>query len=165
MNGKYIRITPPPEPECNGKLFAQFDPKTIYMVEGADPVILGRASSKRENNRMNDPDNGYLKVPTGQTALGRQHAVLCVRNNALYIAMKERDGMIIPVHAQDATPMHPSLLSPHSEAYHLQNYSRVRLGINGAISVKFLVDVVFEVSDTDKWSSSSHKRFIKDLPG
>ncbi|KAJ6568061.1 hypothetical protein DFH09DRAFT_1155687 [Mycena vulgaris] len=164
MNGKYIRLTPPPEPMCyqNGKPFAQFDAKTLYMVDGADPVIIGRASSRRENNRMNDPDNGYLKVPTGQTALGREHALLCVRNNALYIAMKERDGMIMP--ADDAMSTYTSLLNPHSESYHLNNNSRVRLGINGAINVKFLVDVVFEISDTDKWSAAYNKRFIRALP-
>lgn len=84
MNGKYIRLTPPPDTELhqNGKPFAQFDPKTIYLVEGADPIILGRASS-RDNKRLNDPDNGYLKVPTGQTALGREHALLCVRNDTV----------------------------------------------------------------------------------
>jgi hypothetical protein len=85
MSGRYIRLTPPPEPVCyqTGQPFAQFSPKTLYMVEGADPVILGRASSKRSNKRMNDPDTGYLQVPTGQTALGREHALLCVRNNAV----------------------------------------------------------------------------------
>lgn len=85
LDGKYIRLTPPPETEVDhtGKPFAQFDPKTIYLVDGADPIILGRASARRESNRMNDPDTGYLKVPTGQTALGREHAMLCVRNNAV----------------------------------------------------------------------------------
>jgi hypothetical protein len=82
MNGQFVRLTPAPEMELheNGKPFAQFDSKTVYLVEGADPIVLGRASS-RDTKRINDPDNGYLKVPTGQTALGREHALLCVRNN------------------------------------------------------------------------------------
>lgn len=85
MNGKYIRLAPPPEAELhqNGKPFAQFDPKTIYLVEGADPLIIGRASSKAGANRINDVDNGYLKVPSGQTALGREHALLCLRNGTV----------------------------------------------------------------------------------
>ncbi|KAJ7697233.1 hypothetical protein B0H17DRAFT_1130542 [Mycena rosella] len=159
MNGKYLRLTPPPEPVCyqTGQPFAQFEPKTLYLFDGAAPVVLGRASSRRENNRLSEPDNAYLKVPTGQTALGREHAALC-----LYIAMKERDGMILP--ADDAMTTYTTLLNPHSEPYRLNNCSRVRLGINGAITVRFLVDVVFELSDTDKWSSTSNKRFIRALP-
>jgi hypothetical protein len=83
MNGQFVRLTPAPEMELHdGKPFAQFDPKTVYLVEGADPIVLGRASS-RDTKRINDPDNGYLKVPTGQTALGREHALLCVRNNTV----------------------------------------------------------------------------------
>jgi hypothetical protein len=84
MNGKFVRLTAAHETELheNGKPFAQFDPKTVYLVEGADPIILGRASL-RDKKRTNDPDNGYLKVPNGQTALGREHALLCVRNNTV----------------------------------------------------------------------------------
>ncbi|KAJ7813959.1 hypothetical protein B0H14DRAFT_2851784 [Mycena olivaceomarginata] len=147
MNGQFVRLTPAPEMELheNGKPFAQFDPKTVYLVEGADPIVLGRASS-RDTKRINDPDNGYLKVPTGQTALGREHALLCVRNNTLYIAMKERDGMIM-----DAMSAHPRLMGPCSEYYPVLNGSRVRLGVNGAPSVNFLVDIVFEISDSDRW--------------
>jgi hypothetical protein len=82
MNGKYIRLTPPVDlHRSDGMEYVNFDPKTVYLVDGADPIILGRASSKRENNRPNDPDTGYLKVPTGKTALGQQHALLCVRND------------------------------------------------------------------------------------
>ncbi|KAJ7255007.1 hypothetical protein B0H12DRAFT_1114477 [Mycena haematopus] len=123
MNGKFVRLTPAPQMELhqNGKPFAQFDPKTIYLVEGADPIIIGRASS-RDKSRFNDPDNGYLKVPTGQTALGREHAFLCLRNNALYIAMKQRDGMIL-----DASSGHWRSMGPHSEYYPVLNRSRIYL--------------------------------------
>ncbi|KAJ7302254.1 hypothetical protein DFH08DRAFT_1089867 [Mycena albidolilacea] len=157
MNGQFVRLTPAPEMELheNGKPFAQFDPKTVYLVEGADPIVLGRASS-RDTKRINDPDNGYLKIPTGQTALGREHALLCLRSSKLYIAMKERDGMIM-----DAMSAHPRFCS---EYYPVLNGSRVRLGVNGAPSVNFLVDVVFEISDSDRWSASTDKQFIKQLP-
>lgn len=43
-------------------------------------------------------------------------------------------------------------------------YILQRLGVNGAIGLKLLVDVIFQISDTDRWSSASRKRFIKDLP-
>jgi hypothetical protein len=51
------------ELQQTGKLLVQFDPKIIYLSEGAD---LGRASS-RDKTRINDPDTGYLKFPTGRT--------------------------------------------------------------------------------------------------
>ncbi|KAJ6553852.1 hypothetical protein B0H10DRAFT_2201860 [Mycena sp. CBHHK59/15] len=162
MNGKYIRLTPPLELQRpDGLQYADFDPKTVYLAEGADPIIIGRASSKRGNNRMNDPDNGYLDVPTGQTALGQQHAMLCVRNNGVYISMKDHDGMINPLNDGYSQSM---LLAPHSAAFLLENNSRVRLGVNGAVSLKFLVDVVFQISDTDNWVSSANKKFIRELP-
>ncbi|KAJ7865174.1 hypothetical protein B0H14DRAFT_2574072 [Mycena olivaceomarginata] len=78
----------------------------------ADPLIIGRASSKAGANRINDVDNGYLKVPSGQTALGREHALLCLRNGTLYVAMKDRDGLIF----QDAVT-HPRQLNPNSEYF------------------------------------------------
>ncbi|KAK6981764.1 hypothetical protein R3P38DRAFT_3113399 [Favolaschia claudopus] len=145
MSGKYIHLAPPPEDELhqNGKPYAQFDPKTIYLVEGADPIILGRASSKSVS-RSNEADNGYLKVPSGQTALGREHASLCLRNGVLYIAMKERDGLIF----HDAT--HPRMLDRSSDGW----------GVNGAFSVTHLVDVIFDIADTDHWSSPVKKRFV-----
>ncbi|KAF7378186.1 hypothetical protein MSAN_00243100 [Mycena sanguinolenta] len=161
MNGKYIRLAPPSENELhqNGKPFAQFDPKTIYLVEGADPIVVGRASSQLSSGRMSDMDNGYLKVPRGQTALGREHALLCLRNDTLYIAMKDRDGLIL----HDGVTHH-RLLSPCSEYFPLRTNSRVRLGINGAFAVNFLVDVIFTISDTDLWTSPVKKRFIRALP-
>jgi hypothetical protein len=91
--------------------------------------------------------------------------------------MKERDGMIM-----DAMSAHPRLMEPRSEYCPMLNGSRIvskknisapfhldrpttqRLGINGAPSVNFLVDVVFEISDSDRWSASTDKRFIKQLP-
>ncbi|KAK7032681.1 hypothetical protein R3P38DRAFT_2918378 [Favolaschia claudopus] len=159
MSGKYIHLAPPPEDELhqNGKPYAQFDPKTIYLVEGADPIILGRASSKSVS-RNNEADNGYLKVPSGQTALGREHASLCLRNGVLYIAMKERDGLIF----HDST--HPRMLDRSSEFFPLRRLSRVRLGVNGAFSVNYLVDVIFDIADTDHWSSPVKKRFVRALP-
>ncbi|KAJ7266465.1 hypothetical protein B0H12DRAFT_161783 [Mycena haematopus] len=162
MKGKYIRLAPPSETELhqNGKPFAQFDPKIIYLVEGADPIIVGRASSKPGiTSRLNDSDNAYLKVPKGQTALGREHALLCLRNGTLYVAMKDRDGLIL----QDGIT-HPRLLSPLSEYSPLRDNSRLRLGVNGAFSVNFLVDVIISISDTDLWSPPIRKRFIRELP-
>ncbi|KAJ7779796.1 hypothetical protein B0H16DRAFT_1499883 [Mycena metata] len=160
MSGQYIRLTAPPATERHhGKAFAQFDPKTLYLVEGADPVALGRASSQRGSHRANDPDTGYLNVPTGQTALGRDHALLCVRNDCLYIAMKEHDGAIL-----GAMLVELRLLSPHSEYYHIPSGSRIRLGVNGAVGVQLLVDIIVEISATDRWSATSRKRFIKGLP-
>jgi hypothetical protein len=90
--------------------------------------------------------------------------------------MKERDGMIM-----DAMSAHPRLMGPCSEYYPVLNGSRVvsknnstpfhfdrpttqRLGVNGAPSVNFVVDIVFEISDSDRWSASTGKRFIKQLP-
>lgn len=86
MNGKYIRLAPPPvsAPSPMGKEFAQFDPKTLYLVDGAQPVPLGRASKNSTQRRPNDPDNGFLRVPTGQTALGARHALLCLRNGTVH---------------------------------------------------------------------------------
>ncbi|KAJ7134099.1 hypothetical protein C8R46DRAFT_1139583 [Mycena filopes] len=159
MDGKYVRLTPPPASALheNGKPFAQFAPKTLYLLEGAEPIILGRASTA---SRMDEPDTGYLTVPRGQTALGREHALLCVRNGTVYVAMKDRDGLIF----HDASGLQPRLLSPPSEYFPLRNNSRVRLGVNGAFTVNVLVDVIFQISDTDPWSSVSKKRFIRALP-
>ncbi|KAK6996817.1 hypothetical protein R3P38DRAFT_3070662 [Favolaschia claudopus] len=136
MSGKYIHLAPPPEDELhqNGKPYAQFDPKTIYLVEG---------------RRSYHPRPSYL---------GREHASLCLRNGVLYIAMKERDGLIF----HDAT--HPRMLDRSSEFFPLRPLSRVRLGVNGAFSVTHLVDVIFDIADTDHWSSPVKKRFVRALP-
>ncbi|KAJ7023176.1 hypothetical protein C8F04DRAFT_1306240 [Mycena alexandri] len=155
MDGKYVRLTPPSATELhqNGKPFAQFTPKNLYLLEGADPIILGRASSNPANYRMNDVDTGYLKVPNGQTALwARTRIALCEERHY-------RDGLLF----HDASPLQPRLLSPLSEYFPLRTNSRLRLGVNGAFSVSILVDVIFQISDTDQ-SSLSKKRFIRDLP-
>jgi hypothetical protein len=75
MNGKYIRPTPHQRPNCTNPLCS---PKTLYLFDGVDPIILGRASSEAAENRLNDADNGYAKVPSGRTTLGREHALLCL---------------------------------------------------------------------------------------
>ncbi|CAK5266262.1 unnamed protein product [Mycena citricolor] len=140
--------------------FARFSPKTLCLIDGADPVTIGRASAKRGSGRTDELDNGFLTVPRGKTALGSQHAMVCVRNGVLYIAMKERDGLIL----NDAGEGHARLLNPFSEFYPLESNSRVRLGVNGATSVPFLVDIIFEIDESDVWSGVSKKRFIRPLP-
>ncbi|KAF7378238.1 hypothetical protein MSAN_00248700 [Mycena sanguinolenta] len=76
----------------NGQPFFQFDPKTICLVQGADLIMIGRASS-RGYSRVNDPDSGYFKVLTGQMTLGSEHAWLCLRNDAA--AMYCHEGRMI----------------------------------------------------------------------
>ncbi|KAF7295746.1 hypothetical protein HMN09_01116900 [Mycena chlorophos] len=173
MNGRYVRLTPPSLPvsplAVAPPTYAQFDPKTLYLVDGAEPIVLGRASKSLASGRMNDPDNGYLKVPTGKTALGSRHALLCLRNGVVYIAMKERDGLVSP--SEGAAPRE---VQPQSEYMALRNGARVRLGVAGAASpeVTLLVDIIFHIADTDVWRLPSGKqlrptkgsRFLRDLP-